>query len=310
MDLELKKVVLDTYQTLGELILSQEETAETIVPDYCPDIARIIKTDSKVFLHRHEIRGGKAEISGVVRVNVLYVPDGDHGVRALEFAIPFSVEHDNRMLPDCHFMTCEAEPEFQETRMLNPRKLFTRCKVLFRITGYRKGPLEFAADVDAKEEYSVEKRCEQQSVMLLTQVVEKDFTFSGEMNVSQGKSGAAEILGNQISWSITENKIVGNKLIFKGMIFTNLLYRSVDGECCSMSAELPFSQIMEVDTVSENAEVSLSMQLTGTDIQIDGEIRKAASFLLCCISGELLYCGKNRSLHCSAICILQPAKRP
>ena len=85
-----------------------------------------------------------------------------------------------------------------------------------------------------------------------------------------GKKGAAEILGNQISWAITEKKIVGNKLIFKGMLFTNLLYRSVDGTCCSVSAELPFSQIMEVDTVTDNAEVSLSMQLTGTDIQIDG----------------------------------------
>ena len=248
MELELKKVVLDTYQTLGEFMLSQEETAETIVPDYCPDIARIIKTDSKAFLHHHEIRDGKAEISGVIRINVLYVPDGEHGVRSLEFAIPFSVENDNRMLADCHFMTCEAEPEFQETRMLNPRKLFTRCKLLFRITGYRKGPLEFAADVEAKEEYSVEKRCEQQSVMLLTQVAEKDFTYSGEINVSPGRSGAAEILGNQISWAITESKIVGNKLIFKGMLFVNLLYRSVDGACCSVSAELPFSQILSMQS--------------------------------------------------------------
>ena len=270
MELELNKVVFDTYQMLGELMVSQEETAETIVPDYCPDIARIIQTDSKVFLHHHEIRDGKAEISGVMRINVLYVPDGEHGVRALEFAIPFSAENDNRMLADCHYMTCEAEPEFQETRMLNPRKLFTRCKVLLRITGYRKGALEFAADVETKEEYLLEKRCEQQTAMLLTQVSEKDFTFSGEMNVSPGRTGAAEILGNQISWSITEKKIVGSKLIFKGMIFLNLLYRSMEGECCSASAELPFSQIMEIDAAAENAEVSLRMQLTGTDIQIDG----------------------------------------
>ena len=43
MDLELKKVTFDAYEIGGELTLTQEETTETIVPDYCPDIARIIE---------------------------------------------------------------------------------------------------------------------------------------------------------------------------------------------------------------------------------------------------------------------------
>ena len=64
MDLELKTASLDAYETGGDLALTQEETAETIVPDYCPDIARIIETEGKVFLHSRELRDGKAEISG------------------------------------------------------------------------------------------------------------------------------------------------------------------------------------------------------------------------------------------------------
>ena len=64
MELELKKVSLDTYESGGELTLTQEETTETIVPDYCPDIARIIQTDGKVYLHSRELREGKAELSG------------------------------------------------------------------------------------------------------------------------------------------------------------------------------------------------------------------------------------------------------
>ena len=35
MELELKKTCLDAYETSAELTLTQEETAETIVPDYC-----------------------------------------------------------------------------------------------------------------------------------------------------------------------------------------------------------------------------------------------------------------------------------
>lgn len=100
MELELKKVSLDTYEMGGELTLAQEETAETIVPDYCPDIARIIETDGKVYLHSRELRDGKAELSGTVQVTVLYTPDGESGIRTLEFAIPFTAESDSRALPN------------------------------------------------------------------------------------------------------------------------------------------------------------------------------------------------------------------
>lgn len=59
MELELKKTSLDAYETGGELTLTQEETAETIVPDYLPDIARIIETEGRVFLHSRELRVGR-----------------------------------------------------------------------------------------------------------------------------------------------------------------------------------------------------------------------------------------------------------
>ena len=72
MELELKKACLDAYETGGELVLTQEETAETIVPDYCPDIARVIETEGKVYIHSRELRDGKAEVSGTVR---LYLSD-------------------------------------------------------------------------------------------------------------------------------------------------------------------------------------------------------------------------------------------
>ncbi|MFR2752457.1 MAG: DUF3794 domain-containing protein [Dysosmobacter welbionis] len=120
MELELKKACFDAYEAAGELTLTQEETAETIVPDYCPDIARIIETTGKVFLHSREMRDGRAEISGTVRVTVLYTPEGEGGIRTLEFAMPFTVETDGRSLPDCAALLADTEPELLETRMLNP----------------------------------------------------------------------------------------------------------------------------------------------------------------------------------------------
>ena len=271
MELQLKKTTLDHYESSGEVTLTQEETTEVIVPDYCPDIARIITADGKVCIHSRELRDGKAAVTGTVRVTVLYTPDGESGIRTLEFAMPFTVESDNRVLADCVFLEADTRPEFLESRMLNPRKVFTHCKLVTRLTGYQKAPLCFSTDLEAEDQLCVEKRQEQQRITLLTHIAEKDFTFTEEMNLSPGRAGAAELLNSQVCGSVTESKIVGSKLIFKGVFSISLLYRSVDGKYDTTSSDLPFSQIMEIEGAAEGCTPSLRLQLTGSDLQIDGD---------------------------------------
>ena len=271
MELELKQACLDAYDTGGELVQTQEETAETIVPDYCPDIARIIETEGAVYLHSRELRDGRAETAGTVRVTVLYTPDGEGGVRTLEFAIPFTTESEGRGLQGCTCLMADVELELIESRMLNPRKIFTHCKLVTRLSGCQKTQLTFSADVEAGEELCLEKRREAQHAILLTHVAEKDFTFTEELNLSPGREGAAELLTSQVCGAVTETKVVGSKLIFKGMFTVSLLYRTAEGACCSTAGELPFSQIMEVEGASEGAAPSVHLQLTGTDLQIDGD---------------------------------------
>lgn len=54
-----------------------------------PDIARIISAEGVVCLHGGTEQDG---VTGTVRVTVLYTPENESGVRALEFAMPFSAQ--------------------------------------------------------------------------------------------------------------------------------------------------------------------------------------------------------------------------
>ena len=262
--MELKKAGIDAYETSGEVTLAQEETAETIVPDYCPDVARVIESDGTVYLHNRD----NGELAGTVRVTVLYTPEGESGIRSLEFSMPFNVDSGNPALSGCQAVAAEAEPEFLETRMLNPRKLFTHCKIVIRLTGYRKAPLSFSTDVEDGE--SVEKRREKQHAVVPVRIAERDFTFTDEWNISPGRPGAAELLSSRVQPTVNETRVIGSKLILKGIFTLSLLYNTEEGTCCSASGELPFSQIMDVEGAPEDAIVSAQVRLTGEDIQIDG----------------------------------------
>ena len=265
MELELKKECLDTYELGEPQTLTQEETAETIVPDYCPDIARIISAEGVVCLHGGTEQDG---VTGTVRVTVLYTPENESGVRALEFAMPFSAQGEG--LAGCAHVVVETEIELLESRMLNPRKIFTRCKLVTHLAGCRKVCLTISSDAETDPALLVEKRCCGQTVSLLRQVAEKDLTFSETMSLSLGREGAAELLHCRANGIVTETKAIGNKLIFKGVFLVSVLYRTIGGQLASASAELPFSQIMETDSAEENTQVSMRLRITGTDIQIDG----------------------------------------
>ena len=269
MELDLKKACLDTYETGGELMFTQDETAETIVPDYCPDIARVIETDGHVYIHSREIKDGKAEVSGTVRVTVLYTPDREEGVRSLEFSVPFTVESDQRM-PGCEILMAETEVESLETRMLNPRKVFTHCKLVTRLEGYRKHQVCFCSDVEADGALQIEKRRELQKAVFLTRIAEKDFTFSEMMKLPMGREGMAELLSKQVRSVVTEIRSLGSKVIFKGMFHVSVLYKTAEGKCTVVTGELPFSQIMEVDGTAEGAAVSMLLQFTGMEFRLDG----------------------------------------
>ena len=100
-------------------------------------------------IHSREVRDGRGTVSGAVRVTVLYSPEGEGGIRTLDFAMPFTAETDGKALPECAAVLADTETEFLETRMLNPRKVFTHCKLVTRLTGFRKRPLCFTTDVEA-----------------------------------------------------------------------------------------------------------------------------------------------------------------
>ena len=70
MELELKKETLCFYEFSTAATAVHEEATETIVPDYCPDIARIIDSDGKVFLRGKDIQGDKAIVTGSVKVRM------------------------------------------------------------------------------------------------------------------------------------------------------------------------------------------------------------------------------------------------
>lgn len=134
MELELKKEKFACYQALPQLSENREETTETIVPDYLPDIARIVDASGCLFLRSREIADGKAQVSGTVRMTLLYVAEDAQGMKSFEYTLPLDETIEGRALSGSADSCLDGRLCSCEVRMLNPRKVFTRVNVELTLT--------------------------------------------------------------------------------------------------------------------------------------------------------------------------------
>ena len=265
MELELNTTHLNCYDTVLDTTLFHEETLETIVPDACPDILRIVDCEAMVCLKGKEAQEGRAEISGSVRAAVLYLPDGAEGIRRMTVTIPFTCSAEALGIHAGCLVTAMPRVHSADARSLNPRKVLTRVDLAVEVSVFARQTESLCDGVTCPAEGGIQQLTETQNAYLVTAVEEKPFSFSDDVSISGAKPRAEELLKSRADIECSESKLIGNKLIFKGEVHLQLLYRDPSNTLCPASFDLPFSQIMEVSGVEEEADCALQVQLTGCE---------------------------------------------
>ena len=269
MELELQQEHFACYHASAQLCDTHEETLETIVPDYCPDIARIIDASGCLFLRKYELSDGKVSVSGSIKMTLLYM--AEDGIRSLDYSIPLDYTLEGRLAGASEVML-EGKLDSCEVRMLNPRKVFSRVSVKVCVTPYAPATVTACGGVAEKEEYKIETLCETHEVSLIQAVREKDFVFSEEVVLSSAKEPIRDILRTKSKLRVTECKSVGSKLILKGIACLDMLYLTQDGVLSQLSSELPFSQIIDgLDDRDGDLSCDASLRLTGCEVRIGSE---------------------------------------
>ncbi len=271
MELELKKEHFECYCPGVPLLSTQEESAETIVPDYSPDVSRIVDVCACLLPRAQSIADGRMNVEGSIRLTLLFMAEDAQGLRSLEYNMPF--EHSERLPDGCDKASLEGRVCNVEARLLNPRKLFTRADVEWRVTPYCRETLSVCGEIAAQSDFSIETLMEKHEVSLIRAIGEKDFVFADELTLPGGREAIAELLCARVKPRVTETKSIGSKAVLKGVACVSLLYAAPDGTLCSYSEELPFSQILDGVAEDEGGDVSASsvLNLTGCEIHTGGE---------------------------------------
>lgn len=258
--MELKKNMLQCYQQVIDITLSQEETQEAIVPDACPDILRIISVSGQICIKEKVVTEEHILLTGQVEATVLYYPEEGEEIQKIPVRLPFQSQSPASPLLAGDEVFVQASLIKGEARILNPRKILLRTDLLFEIAGYQKNALLLSCGVENGAEQGVQERKMEQEIRPLCAVESKRFTFDENLSL-QGQGEVEEVLSVRIQPYCNESKVIGNKLIFKGETEVQILYLNTEGKLDHARHSLPFSQMMEIYDVGEEGESHVSLLL-------------------------------------------------
>ena len=120
MELTLKKDQYEFYVPMALNPVYCETMRESIVPDSCADIARIVDTSAIVYLSTKEVTvDNRFAVSGIVDVSLLYIPEKGNGPCTLHFQLPFQCFGDGEEGENCHFPEVRVEIQSIDTLFFN-----------------------------------------------------------------------------------------------------------------------------------------------------------------------------------------------
>ena len=280
MQLQFEKQEIGCLQTLKRELQTQEQTQEVRISDGMPDIGSIIDAWGQVILRGKEWMGDGMRVSGGTMVWIRYLPE-DGGVPCcVETWLPFQMswsfpqtQHDGTILAQPILCGVEA-------RSLSARKLMVRTNVSVLGWAMQKKLMELYQPPEIPSDIQLRRQC--YLVELPLEAGEKAFALEETLTLPPSIPAVEQVVGFSVDPQITEEKMMADKVVFRGNAVLRMTCLGEDGGLYSADFDLPFTQYSELDAeYGEDTAVMLWPVVTALETELDGDKLHGKVSLVC-----------------------------
>ena len=279
MDLQFQKVPISYMRTVSNEIQTQEQTQEVRLPDGMPDVGHVIASWAQVLVRGKEWRGGSAGISGGVMVWVLYAPEDGSAPQCVDVWLPFQMKVDVDATQQDGTICAMPLLQNVDARSVSARKLMVRSGVSMLMCVQTRDKAETCIPDDLPEDVCVLQNM--YPMLLAKEFGEKAFVIEENLELPGNIPMPGKLVYYKLHPVITEQKIMTDKLIFRGMAKLHLLYMDAQGELHNWSGEVPFSQYSDLSRdYVDTAVAVLQPVVTSLEVEYaDGRLLLKAGIL-------------------------------
>lgn len=266
MELNLQFEEIRCCETTDRVIVTHEETLETVIPEYCPDVTRVIESTGQLKIREKKLSAGRLTVVGAVKVMVIYTSGDQAGVRSLSISIPFTCAAEDPRLVGCRTVCVCGRLPLVEARAVSARKLYLRVMPEFEVEGVSDPQKKLCCGCQSEETLQI--RQEKLEEEVLAAVWEREFNIAQEFSPEAGTPMPEDLLMERVCLRPVQSQRMGSKLVIKGEVSVCALYRSENQDLGSVDTVLPFSQIIDVSDLPEDARIQPEVWVMDSDIRM------------------------------------------
>lgn len=250
MELKLDKEPVLLTETVYDGQTEQGVELEYVLPDYYPDVFKLLKCTLTPRIVSYSVSDSKLYIDGVVYVKVLYLSEGSNDINVVDQRYTYSKTVDlSRDIRDPQ-VSIFPSVDYCTARAVSGRKLDIRGAVTLKIkvsgvyeTELLCGAQGMGVEVSTENADICEDRLYGGSQYIVREDIE---TGAG--------GGIVSVISSECVASVTDTKVISDKVVVKGDAKIKALYiiKNSDGETSaeSMEATVPLSRIIDLSGVS------------------------------------------------------------
>ena len=257
-----------TPSAVLDTVAEQLADVDLTLPDYCPDIEKILKCTLTPKIQSRTLSGGQLQIDGFCTVNVMYVESIKKSVRCCEQSVNFSQNFSVKDAPDNPVIITKTKPEYINCRALSPRRLVMHGAFSLYAKVFSKTQTSIFTPSDNVETDRKTVTCAD-----LKSFCQEQFSVCEEISVGE-KPQIESVLRSDVSVGVIDAKAVTGKLMLNGELNLKLLYLSnaESGEVEKLDYLLPFNKILDCDGFDENSINCVSCDVMSYDIRLKNDM--------------------------------------
>ncbi len=241
-----------------------EETLETEfnLPDYCPEIKKIIRCSLKTDVNAVQKQDGKITAMADAYIRLLYIGDNDKlSFYEQTYPVQKIVESDKINL-HCA-VTVKVNTEYVNCRATNPRRVDIKAMMTFAFKAVCKREENVLSSVSGAGVQTLNREFEFSDLKVVS---EKSFNLTEVIELNSNKPAISRIINSSAYVVTSSKKIINNKMLLKGDCYIKSYYIS-ENDCEIECAEhsIPVSQIIEVEGINDTCDTDIDISITACE---------------------------------------------
>lgn len=238
-------------ETVLESTKEQPIDLDLSLPDYCPDIERILKCRVSPSLTGRSLSGDSLTLDGSVLISLYYLDAKKQAIRLCEHTMPFSCSFNAKTGTEEAVALVRLKTEYLNCRALSPRRVDIHGAVSAAVTLYAGCQQEYFSRIEGDD---IEQRQNSTNVTRLCGIGQQQFSLTEVLDIGAGKGHPESILRSDLSVRCDSLKAMTDKLMVSGEAVLRLLYVTdlEAGTQDTMTFHIPFSQVLDVRGLTDS----------------------------------------------------------